>query len=373
MAIKAIHPSIDGNPKSYLTAKANSGQADLVVQNVAEFNANDYVVIGEPTQEQTEIKKISSISGNTITLSANLGFTHPENTKITYTKYNQVKFYRASTEGGSYSLISTKDLAIDEPHTLYDDTAGVSTDYYKIKYYNSYTTDLSPYSSAMPYSGFARYALVSLQDALYKKFGDKKKTFLDRNEITDWVNEGKDDLINRLAENNEKQFITSTTLSGDATGEVDLPNDFKKFQKVEMSYTGVSTIRVRARRMEVEDVDDTNVTYSESDPRYYFNNFVIGHRPIGTSSLRIYLQYVFQSPDLSNDSDTLPKPVRFYTHVLMDYLMYRAFQKDGKTAEADAYLQKYELGCERMIEHENNIVLDENREIREFQEDYLYV
>jgi hypothetical protein len=53
--------------------------------------------------------------------------------------------------------------------------------------------------------------------------------------------------------------------------------------------------------------------------------------------------------------------------------MYRAFQKDGKTAEADAYLQKYELGCERMIEHENNIVLDENREIREFQEDYLYV
>ena len=371
--ICALHPSIEGNPKSYLTAKANSGQKDLVMQNAAEFVAAQYVVMGEPTQEQTEIGKISSISGSTITLVANLGFTHPENTKITYIKYNQVKFYKATTETGSYSLQSTKDIAIDEPHTLYDDSAGLSTDYYKIKYYNSTTTDLSAYSSAMPAGGFARYSLISLQNALFKRYGDKKESFLDRDEMTDWINEAKDDMINRLAENNEKQFITSATFPVTRPEKWHLPDNFKKFQKVEMSYTGVSTNRVRAEELILRMWTTRMSPTARTIPDTISMSTFLDTCPKERQASEYTSLTCSKVPTSQMISDLLPKPVRFYTHAIMDYLMCRAFQKDAKSSEADMYLQKYELGCERMIEHENNLVLDENREIREFSEDYLYV
>jgi hypothetical protein len=363
--IKALHPSIEGNPRTYLTIKANAAQADLVVQNASDFDADEYVVIGEPGQEQTEIKKIGSVSGNTLTLSSNLGFSHPENTKITFIKYNQVKFYRANTESGEYSLQTTKSIAIDEPHTLYDDPTGTSTQYYKIRYYNSTSTDISPYSAAMPATGFARYALMSIQNALIKKYGDKKETFLDRDEIADWVNEWKDERVNELAENNEKQFIERVTLSGDGTGQISLEDDFKKEQKVEMAFDGVEANAVRARRFEVEDIDDKNQTYSENEPYWAFNNYKLEHRPKGTSSLRVYLTQVFHPADLSNDSDTLPKPLRFYLGNLMDFLMHKANEKDGKEEKATYYFNKYLAGAQKMIEHENNLSLDENREVRD--------
>jgi len=368
--IKALHPSIEGNEKSYLTSKANAAQADLVVQNASGFSAAQYVVIGEPGQEQTEIRSISSISGNTITLGSNLGFTHSENTKITYIKYNQVKFYRSDTESGTYTLQTTKDIAIGEPHTLYDDPTGASTHYYKIRYYDSTSATLSPYSSAMSATGFVRYALIAIQNALFKKFGDKKETFLDRDEITDWISEWKDECVNQLAENNEKQFTTNQILTGDTTGEVSLPDTFKKIQKVEMAFDGVSTHRKRATMIDVKDVDDVNVTYSEDDPKWYFDNYKLGHRPKGTTSLKIYVKQVTHYADLSNDSDTLPRPLRFYTHNLMDWLMHKAHEKDGNESKSDRYYMKFTNGLEKMIENENNLVLDENRGVKE--DDGLY-
>ena len=78
MITKALHPNIEGNPRTNLTRKALAAQADLIVQNAVDFAAHDHVVIGNPGQELTEIKKILSISGKTLTLSANLINTHAE-------------------------------------------------------------------------------------------------------------------------------------------------------------------------------------------------------------------------------------------------------------------------------------------------------
>lgn len=365
MIVKALHPSIDGNPRTYLTVKAASGQADLTVQNVAGLSANDMLVIGNPAEELTEIKKISSITGKVITLSANLVNTHPENTKITFIKYDQVKFYKATSIAGSYSLVSTKDLAIGEPHTLYDDATALSTDYFKIRYYNTQSTELSVLSDAIGSGGFSRYALISLQDALIAKFGDKKNQFLVRSEITDWINEIKDDMVNEIAESNEKHFAEYAELTTDANGLVACPSDFKKEQRLNVDYSGTPR---RARKVEIEDVDDT-YTYHQENPFWFFNNYNIEIRPKGIATLDLY--YEAHPADLANDSDELPKPIRFYVHVLMDGLMSKALEKDKKFADSDRYYTKYQLGKENMIEHINNIALDENRGVRDEElEDY---
>lgn len=364
MIIKSLHPSIEGNKRSNLTAKANSGQTDLVIQNATDFSAGYFIVIGNPSEELTEIKKIASISGKTITLTENLTNTHPENTKITYTKYDQIKFYKASSESGVYSVVATKDIAIDEPHTLYDDSTSLSTDYYKIKYYNSSTTDLSVFSDAIGTSGFKRYSLIKLQDALFKKFGDEKEQFLNRDEITDWINEIKDDMCNKIIDTNEKYFNDSESLLVDSNGEADLSDNFRKFQKVAVLYDGTNS--KTATKIELEDIDDATQTFSKELPYYYFRKYKIGIRPKGTvGTTTINVVYEYQPDDLENDSDLLAKPIRFYAKVVMDGLMGKACEKAGKDRRASRYEIKYINGVNDMLEEINNLVLNENREVKD--------
>jgi len=372
MIVKALHPSIDGNPRSNLTAKALSAQAVLTVQNAVDFSANQFVVVGNPGEELTEIRKISSIAGKNITLTANLSNTHPENTKITYIKYDQIKFYKATSITGSYSLVSTKDIAIDEPHTLYDDSTALSTDYFKIKYYNSQTADLSVYSDPIGASGFPRYALIRIQDQLFRKFGDKKEQYLERDEITDWLNEIKDDLVNRIIDSNEKYFNNYENLSVDSSGEADLNANFRKFQKILVLYDGVNG--KRAVKMELEEVNDFTQVFSQDFPKYYFRIYKIGVRPKGTvGTTLVQVHFEDQPDDLENDADELPKPLRFYAHVIMDGLMAKACEKTGKDSRAALFWKKYESGAINMIEEINNLVLDENRGVRDDEEDSEYL
>ena len=368
MIIKALHPNIEGNPRTNLTRKALAAQADLIVQNAVDFSAHDHVVIGNPGQELTEIKKILSISGKTLTLSANLINTHAENTRITFIKYDQIKFYKATSVNGDYSAVSTKDLAIDEPHTMYDDSTALTTDYFKIKYFNSYTDELSVFSDPIGSSGFPRYALKSIQDALFDQVGDKKEQYLNRDGITRWVNEIKDDMTNRVIDTNEKYFNTFENLQVDSEGESDLNVNFRKFQKVFLLFDGVNG--KRARKVESEDINDFTQVFSQDFPGYYFKQYKIGVRPkgnVGTTIIQVHFES--QPNDLENDMDEIPKPFRFYMDVIMDGLMMRAMEKSGKDARASIYLKKYENGIQKMLEEINNLVLDENREVRDDEED----
>lgn len=367
MIIRASHPSIEGLNRTFLTTKANSGQKDLVCQNSGGFAANDFVVIGNPSEEKTEIGKIASISGNTITLAANLGQVHAENSKVQFIKYDQVQFYKCATIDGTYETLgSLKNLAIDEPFTLYDYASALSTDYFKLKFYNSHAQTYSEFSDPINAGGFARYALGSIREDLYKKFGDKKKKVLTDEEIDTWVNEGKDDMVNEIAESNEKHFNGYHQISiSSSTGEGDLNDEFKKEQSVRVSYNGLEASSKRARRIDVEDLEDQELSYDENNPVWYFNNYKIGVRPKGNGSAVAFVRTEDHPNDLTGESDLLPKPIRFYLHVLMDYLMMRAMEKDRKPKDADRYERKYRIGKEEMIEHINNLSLDENRGVKD--------
>ena len=368
MIVKALHPSIDGNPRTNLTTKAASAQAVLVVQNATDFNTNDMLVIGNPGEELTEIKKIASISGKSLTLSANLVNSHPENTRITFIKYDQIKFYKATSINGTYNLVSTKNIAIDEPHTLYDDSTALSTDYFKIKYYNSQSTDLSVYSDPIGASGFPRYSLIRIQDALYEQVGDIKEQYYTRTQITRWVNEIKDYIANKIVDTNEKYYNNYENLSVDASGESDLPAGFRKFQKIFVLFDGVNG--KRARKFELEEINDFTQTFSQEYPGYYFRQYKIGCRPKGTAGTTlIQVHFEDQPDDLENAMDELPKPMRFYMDTIMTGLEAKAMKKAGKRAEYRELWNEFKMGVEDMLEEINNLVLDENRGVRDEEED----
>jgi hypothetical protein len=124
---------------TYLSDDATAGTS-LSVENAQGFVADDYIAIGRRGYETAELRKIASVVNNTITLSSATSFSHVDGTQIQKILFNQRKFYRATSETGTYQLIATKDIEVDRPDgTFYEDTAGTSSSWYKATYYNEYT------------------------------------------------------------------------------------------------------------------------------------------------------------------------------------------------------------------------------------------
>jgi hypothetical protein len=204
---------------------------------------------------------------------------------------------------------------------------------------------------------------------VYAKSGDKKEQYYNREEITVWANEVKDDMVNQIVDSNEKYFNNFENLAIDANGEADLPVNFRKFQKVFALFNGSNG--VRAKKFELEEINDFTQVFSQDFPGYYFKQYKIGIRPKGTvGTTLVQVHFEDQPIDLENDMDEMPKPLRFYMHVIMDGIMSKAMEKAGKDNRADRFFKKYQMGVQNMLEEINNLVLDENRGVRDEEEEY---
>src|SRR3990167_1455536 len=101
--IRAANVNIDNNEITLLTAAVAAAGTTLTVQNNEGFSNSDYVVLEKMGSELAEIVKIdttSGISGNTTIVTGATKFAHVVDTPITYIKYNQVRFYRATSKTG---------------------------------------------------------------------------------------------------------------------------------------------------------------------------------------------------------------------------------------------------------------------------------
>ena len=125
------HPDLSVNPSTYLSARGVAGAVSITVKNWQPFVDDDYIIIGKPGAESTEIRKIGATPTTaTITVDA-LVFDHPIDTPVTYIKVNQVRVYRSTDYGATYPLLTTLAIAIDEGFTYYDDGTADAAYLYK--------------------------------------------------------------------------------------------------------------------------------------------------------------------------------------------------------------------------------------------------
>ncbi len=130
-------------------------QTVLSCGNASHFAVNDYVVLGYRGNDTAEIKKISAISADLVTITTDATkFAHSKGEPITKTLFNQRKFYRCATKDGTYTHLSDEgspvDIEIDSPDgTLFEDSSGTSTSWYKAVYHNSTTSDTTLLSDAI--------------------------------------------------------------------------------------------------------------------------------------------------------------------------------------------------------------------------------
>lgn len=152
------------NEMTRLTSSVSAAGTTLSVRNTEGFSANDYIVIGDAGNEQSEIVKITTVDSNTQLTVGAVNFSHDKDDSISFIPYNQIAFYSATTETGAKTkqganvTISPDDLVIEV------NLASVTSGFVFSRFYNSTTGGWSGYSSAVPVAGFAENSLRYIID-----------------------------------------------------------------------------------------------------------------------------------------------------------------------------------------------------------------
>lgn len=160
--IKVSNPEIIHEARTNLSSDYSNG-TNLSVRSSNSFSANYYAIVGEPGQDQTEAKLITTVSdAAVIVITSALSYSHPKSTPVYQSEWNQIAFERKPS-GGSYSAISGSPFNIewDDPDygTLIYVSDGATTDTYRWRYYNSTTGVYSDYSDVLAGTGLARQTL----------------------------------------------------------------------------------------------------------------------------------------------------------------------------------------------------------------------
>ena len=336
------HPSIDFQ-ESLLAADVAAAATSSTVENNKSFGTNDYVVFGTPKEELTEIVLLTSTTGNT-TLGHTTGpvFAHNARTSVSIIKYNQAKIYSATSEDGSYSLLATVDLTLDQDFTVYDDTTGTTATWYKIKYYNETTAALSAFSSAIQASGYTEDSLYDMASEVLEDFGDEGGRDLSREQVYNYLRGGARKVINKIFIA-YPDFLKTYAAQALTSGTASLPSRFLGFFRVDAGTT--ATTAYKAEFIEEADLYPGS-TYSSSRPLVYIRGSSFYVLP--TDVTNAYLWYWSYPAIMTTDTSEhgLPYGAR---DVLVNYALYRAWlSKD--VDRSGSYKSLYKDGLDDLIE-----------------------
>lgn len=155
-------PDLSGAEKSYFLADEAAAQTTLSV-NGTNFGTDQYVVLGVPGTENCEIAKThtSTPSTSTTITTGATTFAHSRGEPVMAIPYNQIELY-SSSDGSSYSLLSTVSIRPDAVETYIPHAAGTTTTYYKARFKNSTDTTYSGYSSGIIVTGGADNSVESI-------------------------------------------------------------------------------------------------------------------------------------------------------------------------------------------------------------------
>lgn len=372
MNIPVQNFTTDGLEKSYLSSPYSIGVTSIEVKNNNRFASNDRIMIGEMGQEKTEIVTVSAVNadGNTLTVGTTI-FSHSADDPVYVLPFDQVKFYRSTTtSGGSYTVISTQALDVDNVDlaTKYDDTTGTAAYYYKFTFYHSISTVESAFSDIQGGTGWRREQVGHVIDEVLQEVSDQNEFNVSRQELLGYFNDVNDDLITSVSK--PYDFLhTRTTLTRTAnTNYIDFPTDSNskqtmwKFDYMDYNFTdtttdpdtdNTSTITVIGEpefRNRYTDNTIDSTTVSDDKPESMcldtsVNRFRFSH-PFETTTTNVfYLHYWKYLTDIDSEGDVIetPTPKLYKLYLKGMYYQKRAVTDPKYQAVADRFFGRYEI------------------------------
>jgi len=354
--IRIENPDITYEEQSYLAADYSSGTS-LTVRNNDGMTADYFVVVGEPTQEQTEIGSINTTTGySVIVLDSALRFSHPKSCPIYQSQWDKVSVEAKTT--GSYSVISGSPFEIDwddpDNSTLVVHSDGSDSYTYRWRFYNSNTGEYSSYSGELGGGGLSRdqagYIIQKIRrnkqmtegvedQAMFEYMTDLQDVVYEQMPEAWWF-EKEGTAVSTAADTYKYSITTNwpdllsinTLLYRYISGDVDItyPIDYR------------SLIEFYNLKADSSQQSDDNVTCwtllpkDASDPKGYIGL----HTTPDTTACYIKPIYSIELTDITSFDDTLliPKP-----KIYEDYVLYRiADDIKGDQAIADKYQARVE-------------------------------
>src|SRR3990167_10938460 len=166
------HPDLE-TELTFIVTDVSASVSAFTVDNGLKFSANEYLVVGRFGYEKAEIVKISGTPTATSISVSTTNHPHNRGETLQFIPYNQV-ILEYSTDGTTYNALATLDIRADATETYYNHTAGLSTYYYRARFSNSTTADVSSDSDGQIATGDAensagaiiRDALVSMGEKM---------------------------------------------------------------------------------------------------------------------------------------------------------------------------------------------------------------
>lgn len=371
MLIPIYNPEITDYEKSYLADDYSAGVDTINVKNNERFAANDRIMIGEMGQEKTEIVTVSAVNSTNDTglTVGTTQFPHSADDPVTVLQFDQVKIYRSTTgSSGSYSVLATVALDVDNDtlQTVYDDTTGLSTYYYKVSFYHSVDALESALSDPIPGGGWLRDQVGHIIDETLQELSDVQEQHITRGEIIGYFNDVNDDLLIDQAKPYEFLHTRAALTRTANRNYVDFPTDSNsrqtmwKFDRMDYNFTdtttdpdtdNTSTIKVIGMdefRNRYTDNTVSSTTVSDDKPvamtlDWSVNRFRFSH-PFETTTANVfYLHYwkYFTTIDSEGDQIETPTPKIYKLYIKGMYYRKRAITEPSYNATADRYFADY--------------------------------
>ncbi len=183
-------PEIQDDESTFLDADSAIGASSVSAASV-NFSANDYVVIGQPGNERTEIAKVSSGSATTLTFTGALTFAHNRGDVIRFIPYNQIAAEYSTDSGTNFSTITAVSIRADSTETYMQRTADLSTYVYRFRFFNSTTSLYSAYSDQASATGYGADTLWSVKERALAQLGEVRGQLITDQFLDDSVLEGR--------------------------------------------------------------------------------------------------------------------------------------------------------------------------------------
>lgn len=331
MRFYIAHPPVKGNPTTYFAADAAPSATSITVKNTQGFSVNDFIVLGKIGYENAEIVRITAVSSPSSFSVTSTKFPHTVDQPITLIKFDKVRIYKSTTGiSGTYNLLSTVDIDIDSDITFFEADAQTS-DYFKFRYYNSYSLTEGDWSDAVSGTGFTFYSKRTLIDRTLSLFGDTKREFVSDDEVADFLNEFLGFAQTELSVATKRFMLKyyDINLSSSYT-KYDLPTDFLMEKAVKVSTDNGKTFPYSCSLKSIDSVGDVVQARIKYGYVIYNDNssskIMLDNSPQDGEILRVW--YVPSPSSLSLETDTLPYPFQNHSTMFVSYALAKCYLKD---------------------------------------------
>lgn len=182
-------PEIQGNEKSFFDADAVAGATTLTASGT-NFTVNDYIILGQPGSEKTEIVQVTGATSTTISVTATV-FAHNRGDLIQFIPYNQITPERSVNAGVTFTPLTAINIRPDASETYLQRATDASTDVYRFRFTNSTTANNSAYSDNATASGYADNSVYAIKRRALTQLGEKYTDLITSEALNDALNEAR--------------------------------------------------------------------------------------------------------------------------------------------------------------------------------------